>query len=61
MLKTSRHRHKELIKVINNKLRADCDMFIDCPVTNIDYWYHILSLHYPDKNVEKTKEGVRVS
>lgn len=61
MERTSRHRHKELLKVINGKLRTGHDMFIGCPLTNVDYWHYVLSLHYPDRKIEKLEDGVRVS
>lgn len=53
--------HKELRKVIREKLKSGRSFVLGCSVTSIDYWKHILQLHFPDAKIEDHEEGLRLS
>lgn len=55
------HAHRELVHIIRTRLKAGNNMLVGCSLTNVDYWFNILSLHFPDRKIEKLEDGVRVS
>lgn len=61
MKRNSTHRHENLMKIINARLKQGNDMLVGCAMTNVEYWYNILKLNYPDRKIEKLEDGVRIS
>lgn len=56
-----RHRHRELIDLIKLRLKRKQPMLVGCHLSKVDYFYNVLSLHFPDRKIEKLEDGVRVS